>query len=294
MATSLDDLRLLHLVVRAGGFRAAAAEAGLSASSLSERVRALEAGLGVRLLNRTTRSVGLTEAGEALLLRAGPALEELGQALAEASAPLDGVTGRLRINAPDAAEQALGPLVAPFLLAHPGVRMEVVFDNAFSDVVGQGFDAGVRYGERLAQDMIAAPLGPPERFQLLASPALLARVGRQTAPEDLAGLHCIRLRLPGGLMAWEFEREGRTVRFTPEGQLTVTDADLGLHAARGGLGFFATFEAWAREDVAGGRLVSVLEDWLPPFGGPFLYYPSRRPPPPLAAFVEHVRRSRRA
>jgi DNA-binding transcriptional LysR family regulator len=290
MNPSLDDLSLLASVVRHRGFRRAAAEAGVSPSSLSERIRALEDALGVRLLNRTTRSVSPTEAGEALMARIGPALEDLAQAVAATGLPADAPVGRLRINAPGAADTALGPLITPFLAAHPGVQMEIVVDNAFTDVVGEGFDAGVRYGERLAKDMIAVPLGGPERFVLVAAPSLLERVGRPERPEDLAALPCLRMRLPGGVIAWEFEKDGRVVRIQPQGPLTITDAPMARLAALDGLGFFATFEAWVKDDIAAGRLVSLFEDWLPPFDGPFLYYPSRRhPPPALAAFVSFVR-----
>jgi DNA-binding transcriptional LysR family regulator len=294
MNPSYDDLALLAAVIRHRGFRRAAAEAGVSPSSLSERVRALEDRLGVRLLNRTTRSVSPTEAGEALMARIGPALEDLAQAVAATGLPADAPVGRLRINAPGAADTALGPLIAPFLATHPGVQMEIVIDNAFTDVVGEGFDAGVRYGERLDKDMIAVPLGGPERFVLVAAPALLDRVGRPERPEDLASLPCLRMRLPGGVMAWEFEKDGRTVRIQPQGPLTISDASMARTAALDGLGFFATFEAWARNDIADGRLVSLFEDWLPPFDGPFLYYPSRRhAPPALAAFVAFVRERNR-
>lgn len=294
MNPSYDDLALLAAVVRHRGFRRAAAEAGVSPSSLSERVRALEDRLGVRLLNRTTRSVSPTEAGEALMARIGPALEDLAQAVAATGLPADAPVGRLRINAPGAADTALGPLIAPFLATHPGVRMEIVIDNAFTDVVGEGFDAGVRYGERLDKDMIAVPLGGSERFVLVAAPALLDRVGRPERPEDLASLPCLRMRLPGGVMAWEFEKDGRTVRIQPQGPLTISDASMARMAALDGLGFFATFEAWARDDIAGGRLVSLFDDWLPPFDGPFLYYPSRRhAPPALAAFVAFIRERNR-
>lgn len=295
MNPSYDDLALLAAVVRHRGFRRAAAEAGVSPSSLSERVRALEDRLGVRLLNRTTRSVSPTEAGEALMARIGTALEDLAQAVAATGLPADAPVGRLRINAPGAADTALGPLIAPFLATHPGVQMEIVIDNAFTDVVGEGFDAGVRYGERLDKDMIAVPLGGPERFVLVAAPALLDRVGRPERPEDLASLPCLRMRLPGGVMSWEFEKDGRIVRIQPQGPLTISDASMARMAALDGLGFFATFEAWARDDIAAGRLVSLFEDWLPPFDGPFLYYPSRRhPPPALAAFVTFVRDRNRA
>jgi DNA-binding transcriptional LysR family regulator len=295
MNPSLDDLALLAAVVRHRGFRRAAAEAGVSPSSLSERIRALEDRLGVRLLNRTTRSVSPTEAGEALIARIGPALEDLAQAVAATGLPADAPVGRLRINAPGAADTALGPLIAPFLATHPGVQMEIVIDNAFTDVVGEGFDAGVRYGERLDKDMIAVPLGGAERFVVVAAPSLLDRVGQPERPEDLASLPCLRMRLPGGVMAWEFEKDGRTLRIQPQGPLTISDASMARMAALDGLGFFATFEAWARDDIAAGRLISLFEDWLPPFDGPFLYYPSRRhPPPALAAFVAFVRERNRA
>ncbi|QTC90800.1 LysR family transcriptional regulator [Brevundimonas goettingensis] len=290
MKPSLDDLALLVSVARHRGFRRAAAEHGLSPSSLSERIRALEDGLGTRLLNRTTRSVSPTEAGEALIARVGGALEDLDLALAATGLPSDEPVGRLRINAPGAAEIALGPLIAPFLAAHPGVQLELVVDDGFTDVIGAGFDAGVRYGESLDKDMIAVPLGAPERFVLVAAPSLLERVGTPDSPEALAALPCIRMKLPGGVVVWEFEKDDRVIRIHPEGAFTVTDRILAARAAVDGLGFHATFSAWAEADIAAGRLVSLFEDWLPPFEGPFLYYPSRRhPPPALAAFVSWLR-----
>ncbi len=290
MSPSLDDLALLAAVARHRGFRKAAAEAGLSPSGLSERIRALEDTLGARLLNRTTRSVSPTEAGEALLARIAPALADIEGAVAAVGLAADAPVGRLRINAPDAAEIALGPLLGPFMASHPGVTMEVVFDNAFTEVVADGFDAGIRYGEALAKDMIAVPLGGRERFVLVAAPSLIAQVGMPAHPDPLRTLPAIRLRLPGGLIPWEFEKSGEVIRFQPQGRLTVTSADLGLHAARDGLGFFATFEAWACDDLASGRLIAVLDDWQQPFDGPFLYYPSRRhPPPALKAFVDFLR-----
>jgi len=294
MKPSLDDLALLVSVARHRGFRRAAAEHGLSPSSLSERIRALEDGLGTRLLNRTTRSVSPTEAGEALIARVGGALEDLDLALAATGLPSDEPVGRLRINAPGAAEIALGPLIVPFLAAHPGVQLELVVDDGFTDVIGAGFDAGVRYGERLDKDMIAVPLGGPERFVLVAAPSLLERVGTPDSPEQLAALPCIRMKLPGGVVVWEFEKGDRVIRIHPEGPFTVTDRVLAGHAARDGLGFHATFSAWAEDDIAAGRLVSLFEDWLPPFEGPFLYYPSRRhAPPALAAFVSWLRARQR-
>ena len=287
---SFDDLDLLARVVRRGGFRAAAAELGTSPSRVSDRIRALEDAVGARLVNRTTRSVSATEAGEALLARAGPLLDDLAEAVAAVGLQPDAPVGRLRINAPGAAAIALGPLLGPFLKAHPGIRMEVTVEDAFSDVIGQGFDAGVRYGERLAKDMIAVPLGPPERYVLVAAPALIERTGVPRRPDDARDLPAVLTRLPGGVVPWEFERNGALVRFVPEARLTVNGSPLGLAAARDGLGFYMTFEAWAEPDIRAGRLATVLDDWLPPFPGPFLYYPSRRhPPPALKAFLDWLR-----
>jgi DNA-binding transcriptional LysR family regulator len=173
--------------------------------------------------------------------------------------------------------------------------MEIVVDNAFTDVIGEGFDAGVRYGERVARDMIAVPLGGQERFVVVAAPSLLKRVGTPDSPRDLVRLPCLRVRLPGGVLSWEFEKEGRVIRIQPQGPLTVTDSDIARQAALDGLGFHAIFEAWVRDDIAAGRLVALFEDWLPPFDGPFLYYPSRRQTPPaLAAFVAFIRSRKRA
>lgn len=295
MKATLDDLALLTSVIRRRSFRRAAADHGLSPSSLSERIRGLEDQLGARLLNRTTRSVSPTEAGEALMTRIGTSLDDIARAVAATGLPADAVVGRLRINAPGAADTALGPLIAPFLAAHPGVHMEIVVDNAFSDVIGEGFDAGVRYGERVARDMIAVPLGGQERFVVVAAPSLLERVGTPDSPRDLARLPCLRVRLPGGVLSWEFEKDGRVIRVQPQGPLTVTDSTIARQAALDGLGFHAIFEAWVRDDIAAGRLVPLFEDWLPPFDGPFLYYPSRRQSPPaLAAFVAFVRSRNRA
>lgn len=295
MKPSLDDLELLTRVVRRGGFRAAAQELGTSPSRVSDRIRALEDAVGARLVNRTTRSVSATEAGEALLARAAPLLDDLAEAVAAVGLSSEAPVGRLRINAPGAAAIALGPLLAPFLLAHPGVRMEVLVEDAFTDVIGQGFDAGVRYGERLAKDMIAVPLGPPERYVLVAAPSLIARTGTPAHPDDARALPAIVTRLPGGVVPWEFEPDGALIRFIPDARLTVSAAPLGLAAARDGLGFYMTFEAWAEPDIQAGRLVTVLDDWLPPFPGPFLYYPSRRhPPPALKALIDWLRAVRPA
>ena len=292
MRASLEDLELLAAVARLGSFRAAALEAGISPSSATERIRALEDRVGARLLNRTTRSVAASEAGRALLARLGPALGEIQAALDEVGRAADAVSGTLRINAPPpAAQLVLAPLLAPFLARHPRVVVEVASDSGFVDIVREGFDAGVRYGESLARDMIAVRLGGPQRYVLVASPALVARVGVPSGPRALLGLPCIRTRFSSGTMLpWEFEREGEVVTIRPEGPVIAGDGQVGLAAAMDGLGFYATFEGWARPHLDAGRLVSVLEEWLPPFEGPFLYYPSRRHmPAALRAFVDFLR-----
>jgi DNA-binding transcriptional LysR family regulator len=289
---SLADLELLAAVARHGSFRRAALEAATSPSRATERIRALEDRVGVRLLNRTTRSVGLTEAGAALLARLEPAMGEIAAALDAAGQAGASVSGTLRINSPPpATELVLAPLLTPFLARHPRVVAEIASDSGFVDIVRTGFDAGVRYGESLARDMIAVRLGGPQRYVLVASPALLARTGRPDAPQDLLRLPCIRTRFAGGAMPpWEFERGGEVVTIRPEGPLVTGDGRLGLLAAMDGLGFYITFEGWARPAIEDGRLVPLLQDWLPPFDGPFLYYPSRRHmPAALRAFVDFVR-----
>jgi DNA-binding transcriptional LysR family regulator len=188
-------------------------------------------------------------------------------------------------------ELVLTPMVAPFLAAHPEIELEIISETGFVDIVAAGFDAGVRWGESLAQDMVAVPISGPQRYVLVGAPKLIAEVGAPQRPEDLLGKPCIRLRFPSGLTPpWEFERDGREVKIEPQGRLTAGNVRLQLEAAIAGLGFYTTFEGYAAQAVADGRLVSLLEDWLPPFPGPFLYFPSRRHvPPALRAFVDFVR-----
>ncbi|MGQ9369246.1 LysR family transcriptional regulator [Azospirillum sp. ST 5-10] len=292
----LRDLTAFATVARHRNFRRAAQELRVSASGLSQRLRELEARLGVRLLNRTTRSVALTEAGERLLGEVGPALRQVGDALDRIRSRAGEPSGRLRINAPaPAAELVLKPMVPAFLAQHPRIDLEIVIDASLVDIVAAGFDAGVRYEETLAQDMVAVPLGPPERYVVVAAPAVLERYGVPRAPEDLEACPCIATVFPSGArLPWELEKDGRTVRVSPPVRFAAGQVSLQLEAALQGLGFLATFEGYTRDLIAAGRLVPVLEDWCPPFSGPFLYYPSRRQPPPaLAAFVAFVARWRR-
>jgi DNA-binding transcriptional LysR family regulator len=292
----LRDLDAFVAIARTKNFRRAAREQGVSVSSFSQRLRDMEERLGVRLLNRTTRSVALTEAGELLLARAAPAISDVNAALEEVRGLRGVPSGRLRINAPPPAiDLVLAPPIGPFLEAFQQVEFEIVGQSGFIDIVGAGYDAGVRYGEHLEQDMIAIPLGPPQRYALVAAPAYLARHGRPKHPRDLLDHACIRVRLSSGAMLdWEFEKAGRAVQLSPPAKLVVNHPAPAMRAARDGVGFWLTFRDYVSETIASGALVSVLDDWCPPFPGPFLYYPSRhQPPPALAAFVNFVREWRK-
>ncbi len=287
----LRDLDAFVAVARTLNFRRAALEQRVSVSSLSQRLRDMEERLGVRLMNRTTRSVALTEAGELLLARVGPAMADVGDALDRVRGLRDVPSGRLRINAPPPAiDLVLAPMAAPFLKAYPQIDLEIVSDSSFIDIVAAGFDAGVRYGEHLAQDMIAVSLGPPQRYAVVASAQYVAQHGKPRHPKDLLDHRCIRIRFGrGALLDWEFEKAGQVVKVSPPPRLIANYPGLVQRAAHDGLGFWQTFEGYVREAIKSGALVSVLDDWCAPFPGPFLYYPSRRQAPPaLAAFVAFV------
>jgi DNA-binding transcriptional LysR family regulator len=291
----LSDLDAFSAVARRRSFRAAATLRGVSASTLSDAVRRLEASLGVRLLNRTTRSVTPTEAGTRLLERLTPALTEITAALDAVNAFRLSPVGTLRLNVPGTvASLVLPPIITGFLNANPGISVEVTTEEGMIDVFAAGFDAGIRYDERLEQDMIAVPIGPrSQRFVLAASPAYLAARARPRHPRDLLDHACLRHRFPSGAMpAWEFEREGEIVRIAPTGPLVTSAVDLELGAAIDGLGVIYSFEAWIAPALANGRLEPLLEDWWLQFSGPLLYYPSRRHvPAPLRAFVDHIKNS---
>ena len=285
------DLEAFVSVAQAGSFRRAAIEQRVSVSGLSQRLRVLEERLGVRLMNRTTRSVALTEAGETLLSRVLPAMHDMEAAVDHVRGLRAVPSGRLRINAPaPVVHLVLAPMVAPFLQRYPQIEIEIVAESSLIDIVAQGFDAGVRFGEHLAQDMIAVSLGPQQRYAVVASPGYVATHGRPRKPEDLIGHPCIVTRFSSGAQNdWEFEKAGRVVRVKPKAVLVSMLPQLQVQAARDGLGFLMTFEGYVREAIAEGALVSVLADWCEPFPGPFLYYPSRRQPPPaLGAFIAFV------
>lgn len=298
MKVDLGDLSALVAVARAGGFREGARASGASASGLSEAVRRLEAELGVRLLSRTTRSVMPTEAGGRLLERLGPALTEVEAALDVVNGYRDRPAGTLRLNVPvSAARLVLPAIVPPFLAAFPDIRLEVIVEESFIDVLAAGCDAGIRYGERLEQDMIAVPIGPrTQRFATAASAAYLDRRGRPAHPRDLLSHSCLLGRFPSGASTlWEFERDGEVIRIEPTGPLVVRvggATDLAVDAAIAGTGVVSLFEDWLRPHFRSGVLEPVLEPWWQSFPGPFLYYPGRRlVPAPLRAFIDFIKRA---
>lgn len=296
MKVDLGDLNAFVTVARAGGFRDAARQAGVSASGLSEAVRRLEARLGVRLLNRSTRSVVPTEAGRSLLDRLAPALNEVQGALDVVNAFRDRPTGTLRLNVPLAAARLVLPSIVPrFIAAYPDIVVDVAVEDSFVDMLAAGFDAGIRYEERLEQDMIAVPIGPRmQRFAAAAAPAYLDRHGRPEHPSELLRHACLAGYFAGGTpLQWEFARDGEAVRVDPQGPLRVTlgaGADLAVGAAVAGAGIVYLFEDWLKPYIEQGDLEPVLEPWWLSFSGPFLYYPGRRlVPAPLRAFIDFIR-----
>ena len=298
MKADLGDLNAFVAVARAG-FRDAARVRRRQRVRAERGVRRLEQQLGVRLLHRTTRSVSPTEAGERLLERLGPALDEVEAALEVANLFRDRPAGTLKLNVPvSVARLVLPAILPPFLAAYPDIQLEVVAEDSFVDVLAAGFDAGIRYGERLEQDMIATPIGPRvQRFATAASPSYLDRRGRPEHPRDLLGHACLRGRFSSGAeLSWEFERDGESVRIDPAGPLLVGvggATDLSVAAAIGGVGVVTLFEGWLQPHLLSGALEPVLEPWWPQFPGPFLYYSGRRlVPPPLRAFIDFIKTER--
>lgn len=295
MNLPFPDLVAFAVLAERRSFRRAADVLGVSPSALSHRLRKMEAELGVRLLNRTTRSVAPTEAGERLLARLSPALGEIAAGLSEVAAFRERPAGRLRLNVPrSAARLTIAPRLGGFLKAYPEVRVEIVTDDTLGDIVAGGFDAGVRLDESLPPDMIAVPIGPPMRMMAVAAPEYVAAHGAPQTPEDLAGHRCFRLRWPtGALYHWELEKDGRVRRTHVDGPLIVDDSLLLRAAALDGAGIAFVLEPSVAEDVAAGRLVHLLPDWSAPFPGYHLYYPSRRQvSPALRAFIDHMRAPR--
>lgn len=292
----LNEVDAFTAIARERSFRAAARKRGVSASSLSDSLRRLEERVGVRLLNRTTRSVTPTEAGERLLERLAPALGEVSQALQQLDTFRDNPSGTLRLNVPMIAVRLFLPdLANRFLRRYPQISLEIVGEDSFVDVLAAGYDAGIRYDERLERDMIAVPIGPRrQRYVTAAAPDYLARRGVPKHPRDLLEHDCVRHRfLSGTALPWEFERGEETLMITPKGPIVANAIDMEVSAAVAGLGIIRTFEEVVSPAVETGALVPVLEEWVSEFSGPFLYYAGRKHlPPSLRAFVDFVKGER--
>lgn len=302
MAVNVDDLSAFVAVAKARGFREAGRTLGVSPTTLSETVRRLEERLGVRLLHRTTRSVSPTEAGGRLVEQLAPLLGQMDAALASLNVLRDTPAGTLRLNVPVGVARLVLPSVLPeFLARYPDIRVEVVAEDTVVDVLAAGADAGIRYDEKLEQDMIAVPIGPRvQRFAMAAAPAYLAAAGAPAQPKDLLQHRCLLGRFGNGTLfsPWELERGEETVRIEPEGPLTVSIAgamDLAVDMAVAGAGIIGLFEEWLRPHLEAGRLSPVLPEWWSTFPGPFLYYSGRRlVPPPLRAFLDFIKAARQA
>lgn len=293
------DIALLHAVVavaKAGGFREAARITGTNPSRLSDAVRRAEQQLGVRLFNRTTRTVVLTEVGRALMERLMPAMNEVDSALDVVNRYRDTPSGTLRLNVPVSAARLVLPSIVPeFLQRYPDIQLEIVAESNVQDVFREGCDAGIRYDESLEQDVIAIPIGAREqRFALAASPEYLDTHGRPRHPRELLQHRCIRGRFASGVIPdWEFENNGEVVRIQPSGPLTVSigaAVDLAVATAIAGGGVVQLFEEWLRPSLESGELEAILTPWWQTFPGPYLYYPGRRlVPTPLKAFIDFIR-----
>jgi len=290
---NLEDLRALVAVGEERSFTKAAAKLGVSQSALSQTIRQLETRLGVRLLSRTTRSVSLTEAGDRLVSMAAPRLEEIAAELMAISELREKPAGTIRLTAGDhAMETILWPRLEGLLTTYPDIKIEVVIDYGLTDIAAERYDAGIRWGEQVAKDMIAVRIGPDARFAVVGSPGYFAGRSMPETPHELVEHNCINLRLPtyGGLYAWEFERDGREQKVRVEGQLTLNGVFQMINAALGGFGLAFVPEDLVLPHIAEGRLVRVLEAWCPLWSGYHLYYPSRRQASAaFALFVDALR-----
>ena len=293
---SISDLVALRTIVRERSFTRAAAQIGVSPSALSHAIRGLEERAGVRLLTRTTRSVAPTAAGERLVAAIGPHLDGIDAELAALGALRDKPAGTIRITTGiHAAQTILWPRLAHMLPAYPEITVEIAVETGFIDIVAERFDAGIRLGETIGQDMIAVRIGPDMRMAVVASPAYLAARGSPVTPRELGNHSCINLRFPthGGLYAWEFEHDNRELSVRVEGQVTVNDIALAHRAALDGAGIAYLPEDYVAADVDAGRLRLLLADWCPPFPGYHLYYPSRRQlSPAMTLLIAALRDSR--
>ena len=290
---NFNELAAFALVAKERSFTRGAAKLGVSQSALSQTIKGLEERLGIRLLTRTTRSVAPTEAGAHLLLTLVPRFEEIEAELAALSARRDKPAGTIRITAGEhPAISVLQPALRKFLLEYPDIKVEIIIDYGLIDIVAEGYDAGVRLGEQVAKDMIAARIGPDMRMAVVASPDYFERHPPPQTPQDLAAHNCINARLPtyGGLFAWGLEKEGREVKVRSDGQLVFNHLGMRISSALDGLGVAYVPEDQVLPSIAAGRLVRVLDDWCPYFPGYHIYYPSRRySSPAFSRFVDALR-----
>lgn len=296
-AENFHDLTAFVAVAQERSFTRAAARLGVSQSALSQTVRGLEARLGIRLLNRTTRSVSPTAAGERLLRTVAPRFEEINVELAALSELRDKPAGTIRLTCTEnAADSVLWPALQRLLPNYPDIKVEIVIDYGLTDIVAEQVDAGVRPGETVAKDMIAISIGPELRMAVVGSPAYFAKHPPPRTPHDLTSHSCINLRLPAhrGVYAWEFERNGRELRVCVEGQLVFNTTALILNGALAGFGLAYLPEQQVQKHLDSGELVRVLANRCPPFSGYHLYYPSRRQPSAAFALLLEALRNPRA
>lgn len=293
MAThGLIEFDAVLAIARRGSFRAAALELGLSTTALSNLIGKLERRLGVRLFNRTTRSVSLTDAGQTFVDQVRPAVRVLHEAMGTARAQQETPSGTLRINAfVTGAREVMRPLLLPFLRRYPQVHVDIVTEGRIVDIVAAGFDLGLRSANLVPSDMIAVPIGPPRRFAVVATPAYFEANGQPRVPPDLLRHACLRIRLPNGaLHRWQFEKDGQHVQIDVDGPITLDEASLTRFAVLDGMGIAYAMESDVREDIDAGRLVRVLEDWTPPLSPVCLYYANRRnPSAAFRAFIDMAR-----
>lgn len=294
MRRDFNDLLAFVTVAREGSFTRAAGVLGVSQSALSHTIRGLEARLGIRLLTRTTRSVSTTEAGERLMTTVAPRMDEIEAEMAALSEFRDRPAGTIRITtAEHAANCILWPKLRPFIARYPDIKVEVTIDYGLTDIVAERYDVGVRLGDQVAKDMIAVRISPDITMAVIASPGYFATRPVPKTPHELVLHNCINLRLTtsGAIYAWEFEQDGKALNVRTEGQLTFNSTTPRLRAALDGLGLAIVPADMARDDIAAGRLIQVLADWMPTFPGYHVYYPSRRQSSPafslLVAALRH-------
>ncbi|MDB5725876.1 MAG: LysR family transcriptional regulator [Novosphingobium sp.] len=291
----LSNLAVFLAVAEERSFTRAAAKLGTSQSAISQIVRRLEAGMGVKLLTRNTRNVAPTEAGEQLVQTLRPAFDDIDARLSLLSALRERPAGTVRITSSrHAAETILWPAVGRLIETYPEVKVEISVDSHLTDIIGDRFDAGVRLGEQIAKDMIAVRIGGELRMAVVGAPAYFAAHGRPLTPQDLTNHRCINIRLQtqGGLYAWEFGQDGRDLNVRVDGPLILNDVPMILTAAAEGIGLACVMEDQAEAFLKSGRLVRVLEDWCPPFSGYHLYYPDRRQLPPAFSLLVSALRYR--